>query len=216
MTPADPPAPIVTVRGESQKDVPPDLASLSVAANASAGSADKVREELAAASGQVAALLRRFADAIDRSTGGSLNVYPVYSARSGTRITGYRGSYELTVVMKDLGVLSDFVLAAAALPSSQVNGPWWSLRPNHPAFRSVRVDAIADARRRAEDYAAAVDMQVGDLLEISDLEGGFAGGREMSAFALGKAVDDQGFEFEPAPQTVSGQVTVRFTLRSAP
>jgi len=34
------------------------------------------------------------------------------------------------------------------------------------------------------------------------------------AFAVGRSTAEPAFEFEPAPQTVSGQVTVRFTLAS--
>jgi hypothetical protein len=36
----------------------------------------------------------------------------------------------------------------------------------------------------------------------------------MRAFAMGKAADDAAFEFEPARQSVSGQVTVRFSLKT--
>jgi hypothetical protein len=36
----------------------------------------------------------------------------------------------------------------------------------------------------------------------------------MRAFAMGGAAEDTGFEFEPAAQSVSGQVTVRFSLKS--
>jgi hypothetical protein len=36
----------------------------------------------------------------------------------------------------------------------------------------------------------------------------------MRAFAMAKGADDASFEFEPAVQTVSGQVTVRFSLKT--
>ena len=81
-------------------------------------------------------------------------------------------------------------------------------------FREVRLAAIADARRRADDYAEAFGATVAELVEVSDLDGGFGGGARM-AMALGMemAADDAVFAFEPAEQTVSGQVTVRFTVR---
>jgi plastocyanin len=55
---------------------------------------------------------------------------------------------------------------------------------------------------------------VADLVEVSDLNTGFTGVREMRAFAIAKGADDTPFEFEPATQTVSGQVTVRFRLKT--
>jgi uncharacterized protein YggE len=55
---------------------------------------------------------------------------------------------------------------------------------------------------------------VADLVEVSDLNAGFGGIREMRAFAMSKGAEDAAFEFEPATQSVSGQVTVRFSLKS--
>jgi len=101
-----------------------------------------------------------------------------------------------------------------ALPNSQIDGPWWSLRPDNQMFRDARLAAIADARRRADDYAAAFGTTLADLVEVSDTNAGFGAVREMRAFAMAKGADDASFEFEPAVQTVSGQVTVRFSLKT--
>ena len=117
-------------------------------------------------------------------------------------------------MVADLDSLSPLVLALTGLPNSQVDGPWWSLRADNPMYREARLAAIADARRRADDYAAAFGSTVADLVEISDLDTGFGGGREMRAFAMGQAAEDAAFEFEPATQSVSGQVTVRFSLKT--
>jgi uncharacterized protein len=116
-------------------------------------------------------------------------------------------------VVHDFEALSPLVFALAELPNSQIDGLWWSLRPDNPAYRTVRLEAIADARRRADDYAAAFGCTVVDLAEVSDLEHGFAPPREMRAFGMAMdAAEEAMFEFEPATQTVSGQVTVRFTI----
>ncbi|MCE3276988.1 MAG: hypothetical protein K0R13_2843 [Propionibacteriaceae bacterium] len=116
-------------------------------------------------------------------------------------------------MVADLESLSALVLALTALPNSQLDGPWWSLRHDNAMYRQARLAAIADARQRADDYAAAFGTAVADLVEVSDLNTGFGGVREMRAFAVGKGAEDAAFEFEPATQTVSGQVTVRFSLK---
>jgi uncharacterized protein YggE len=100
------------------------------------------------------------------------------------------------------------------LSNSQLDGPWWSLRADNPMYREARIAAIADARRRADDYAAAFGTTVAGLVEVSDLNTGFNGVREMRTFAMAKGAEDTPFEFEPATQTVSGQVTVRFSLKT--
>jgi len=82
-------------------------------------------------------------------------------------------------------------------------------------YRQVRLAAIEDARVRAVDYAAAFGGSLDQLVEVSDLESGFAGSRGLrsspTAFGL-ESQQQPEFDFQPALQTVTGQVTVRFTL----
>jgi uncharacterized protein YggE len=206
-------APIVTVRGEAQLEGPPDLAMLSVTLHASGDSAEATRSQLAVGSQAVAAVLEQFAAALERTNTSGLHVSPNFNHKNPTKITGYTGSFSTTLVVADFEALSPLILALAALPTSQVDGPWWSLRPDNPMHREVRLAAIADARRRAEDYASAFGATVSELVEVSDLDGGLGGGREMRAMAMGMAAaEDSSFAFEPALQRVTGQVTVRFTL----
>jgi uncharacterized protein YggE len=205
--------PIVTVRGEAQLEVPPDLATLAFTVHSTGDSVETPRTELAKASARIRDLLAEHAMAIERSSTSGLHVAPIFSRRSGTKITGYRGSFSTQIAVHDFNALSALVFALTPLPNSQIDGPWWSLRRDNPAFRTVRLDASADARRRADDYAAAFGASVADLVEVSDLDTGFPGGREMRTFAMAKDMaDEAAFEFEPATQTVSGQVTVRFAI----
>ena len=205
--------PIVTVRGEARIEVPPDLAGLSVTVHASGSSAAEVQNLLATASGRWREILTAHQAALARSSTSGLHVHPVF-ARNQTRITGYRGTFSASLEVSDLDALSDLVFALTPVPSSQVDGPWWSLDRANPAYRQARIAAVADARSRAEDYAAAVGRDLGELVEISDLDGGFAGGPMRMAKGFG--MEDQSapaFDFEPALQTVTGQVTVRYQLR---
>jgi uncharacterized protein YggE len=204
----------VTVRGEAQLEGPPDLATLALTLHASGDSAERTRSQLAEGSAAVTQLLQRFEAALERSSTSQLHVSPVFNRRSPAKITGYQGTFTTQIVVADFDSLSPLVLALTALPNSQIDGPWWSLRPDNQMFRDARLAAIADARRRADDYAAAFGTTLADLVEVSDTNAGLGGVREMRAFAMAKGADDASFEFEPAVQTVSGQVTVRFSLKT--
>jgi uncharacterized protein len=206
-------APIVTVRGEAELRGPADLATLTCTLHASGESAETVRSKLANGSQAVAELLGQFAAALERHSTSGLHVSPEFHRRAPGRITGYRGTFSTTIVVADFEALSPLILGLSRLPDSQLDGPWWSLRPDNPMFREVRLAAIADARRRADDYAAAFGATVAELVEVSDLDGGFRGGHPMRMAAMEMAADDAAFAFEPEEQTVSGQVTVRFTIR---
>ncbi|MBA3528292.1 MAG: SIMPL domain-containing protein [Propionibacteriaceae bacterium] len=212
-------SPIVTVRGEAQLEGPPDLASFSFTVHRRGSSAEDVQAALAEASGQVRGVLSGFDTAIERSSSSGLHVAPDYGPRDGSRVRGYRGTFSTEVVVHDFSALSALVFALEPIPDTQGDGPWWSLRPDNPMFRRARLEAIGDARRRADDYAEAFGAAVNDLVEVSDLEGGFAGprGRAMAAerFAMSSGPEQPIFEFEPALQTVSGQVTVRFSISAA-
>jgi uncharacterized protein YggE len=204
---------MVSVRGEAQLEGPPDLVTLVMTLHASGDSAERTRSQLAQTSTAVAQLLQRFETALERSSTSGLHVSPIFNRRSPTKITGYRGTFTSQIVLADFESLSPLVLELSALPNSQIDGPWWSLRQDNQMFRDARLAAIADARRRADDYAAAFGTTVADLVEVSDLNTGFAGVHEMRAFAMARGGEDAAFEFEPATQTVSGQVTVRFSLK---
>jgi uncharacterized protein len=209
-------APIVTVRGEAQLEGPPDLAGLSAALHATGDSAEAVRAQLASGSQAVTALLERFAGALERHSTSGLRVSPTFNHRNPTKITGYTGIFSTSLVVSDFDALSELIMALSALPGSQVDGPWWSLKPDNPMYREVRLAAIAEARRRAEDYAAAFGATVSELVEVSDLDGGMGMPMRMKGMAMeGMDFGGESFSFEPALQSVSGNVTVRFTLASA-
>ena len=207
--------PVVTVRGEASREVDPDLAGLSLTVHASGDLADRVRATLAEGSLRLAAVIAEHTGAVERSSTSGMHLSPVFHRRNPSRVAGYRGSFTASVSVHDFEALSDLVFALASIPDSQLDGPWWSLRPEHEAYRAVRLDAIADARHRAADYAAAVGAEIAGLVEISDLDAaGGPGPQPMmrAAFAAEMAADEPAFEFEPARQTVTGQVTVRFTI----
>ena len=170
-------APVVTVRGDAQLEGPPDLATLTLTLHASGDSAEQTRRQLAEGSVTVAELLQGYEAAIERSSTSGVHVAPVFNRRTPTKIIGYQGTFTTQIVVSDFDFLSPLVLALTTLSNSQLDGPWWSLRADNPMYREARLAAIADARRRADDYAAAFGTTVAGLVEVSDLNTGFNGVR---------------------------------------
>lgn len=207
--------PVATVRGEATLQGPPDLAGLSVTVHRSGDSAATVRRALAAASAAVGAAVDPHRSALESSSSSTVHVAPVF-ARQGRRVTGYRGTWSTQLSVVDFDALGPLVLALSDLDQVQVDGPWWSLRPQNPLQREARLAALADARQRADDYAAAFGATVVDVLEVSDLDGGGPGLlRQSSLMSRGAPADEPELDLEPSPQTVTGQVTVRFALSPA-
>jgi uncharacterized protein YggE len=208
--------PVATVRGEASLQGPPDLATLSVTVHRSGDSAARVRADLAAASALITQVVEPHGAALESSSTTGLHVGPVFNSRAEVRKASFRGSYTVSLVVHDFDQLSPLVTALSGQTSVQLDGPWWSLRPQNPLQRQARLAAITDARLRADDYAAALGAHVVDVLEVSDLDGGFGGGSPRAfAMAKGASAEQPEFDFQPAVQTVTGQVTVRFALSSA-
>lgn len=207
--------PVVTVRGEAELTCAPDLATISATVHATGADADSVRQQLAHASSSIRALTDQHADALESHSASGLHVGPVFTGRGGRRVSGYRGSLTIQLVIHDFAALPTILGDITKLDNAATDGPWWSLRPTNPIHREVRIAAIDEARQRAADYAAAFDATLGSLLEVSDLEGSFHPQPRMmkAAFAMESAAGGEPeLDLEPAAQRVSAQVTVRFQL----
>jgi uncharacterized protein YggE len=206
--------PIVTVRGEAELEVPPDLAALRVTLHGSGQDARAVWAELSRSGEGLTTVLEQHGAAIEERATLGAHVSPVFHRRAQTKITGYRGSQHTRVVVHDFEALSPLLLAIADLPNGQVDGPDWSLRRDNPVYRAARLAAIDDARSRATDYAAGFGGRIAELIEISDLEEGYGSPRPVALFARagGAEADSIEVDLEPQPQRVSGRITVRFGL----
>jgi uncharacterized protein YggE len=95
-----------------------------------------------------------------------------------------------------------------------VYGPSWSLRPDSPAYREARHAAIADAVRRAREYAEALGARVVRLVELTDSGLGADQPPRPMAFAMqapGMPQQPQ-LELDPERQTVRAAIEARFMI----
>jgi uncharacterized protein YggE len=67
---------------------------------------------------------------------------------------------------------------ASARTEASVDGPRWEIRPENPAHDEARGQAMEDARRRADTYAQAAGLSLGDVLEVVEV-GAQPTGREI-------------------------------------
>lgn len=205
-------APVIAVRGEATREVPPELAHFSVAVAARDPDRQTTLRHLAERAGALRTVLDEYADAIDKRETGGLHVRPE-SKRRGEKVRTYHGSVSTTVTVKDFDVLGDMMLRLADADQITISGPWWSLRPDSPAHREARRAAVADAMVRAREYAEAVGAQVGRLLEVSDIGADARPVGRMMAFAASASAEAAPqLDLDPQQQTVYAQVAMRFTM----
>ena len=104
---------------------------------------------------------------------------PVYAqARDGSqapRIEAYRATNTVTVTIRDfakrdqrfVGTLIEHATQGGA---NEINGPHFTVEKDAKPFIEARVNAVDDARVRAETYAKALGVKLGRVLIITEAE----------------------------------------------
>ena len=203
--------PMVVVRGEALREVPPELALFSVGVVARDPDKAAVLARLTARAAEVRAVLDGYGEAIVRRETGGVSVVPDLKRR-GERAFAYTGNVATTVTVADFAVLGEMLLRLAKLEQVAVTGPWWQLRPDSRAGAEVRRAAIEDALARAREYASAVGARIDRLVEIAD-EGTAGAGPQMWAVGGEVARDGSaGLALDPQRQTVQASVIVRVAI----
>jgi uncharacterized protein len=204
--------PVVSVRGEVQQEVPPELAHFTVTVTARDADRQVTLRRVTERAATLRAVLAEYGDVIERQETSGLHVYPEPKRDGrGERVAAYHGRVGTTVTVADFAVLGDLMLRLADQDQTQLHGPWWSLRPDSPAYREARRAAITDAIARARDYAEAVGARLVRLIEISDVG---TGDRPLGMRLAAATLESEGpsIVLDPPAQTVSAQVAIRFTI----
>ncbi|ARZ70636.1 SIMPL domain-containing protein [Streptomyces sp. HU2014] len=214
--------PRIAVRGEARLEVDPEIAHLGITVTARNTDRDTTLTDLTRRNNQVLDLLKTTTgDAVERIETGTFTLTPQLSEKSrGERVRAYHGTVHHTATLSDFTTLGELTTRLAALDLTRVDGPWWALRPDSPAHREARRQAVQDAVRRAREYADALGARLVALLELAD-EGAenasFGGmppvvGMSRAAGFGGAPEAAPALDLEPQRQTVYAQVNARLTM----
>ncbi|MFF9014168.1 SIMPL domain-containing protein [Streptomyces sp. NPDC014870] len=213
-----PEAPQVAVRGEARLDVDPEIARIAVTLSARGTDRAATLTDLTRRNTHTLDLIKSYGEAIEKLETGAFSITPEPSRHGrGERIRAYQGTVHLTVELTDFTALGELTTRLADLDLTRVDGPWWALRPDSPAHAEARRTAVREAVQRARAYAEALGTHLTALLELSDTElmppaplGGV--GMRMAAFAAESPDAPPPLDLEPQRQTVTAEVTARFTM----
>jgi uncharacterized protein YggE len=215
------PVPVmISVRGEANIEVDPELCEFTVVVQARDKDRRAVLERLTQRNNEVLDEVRKvYGDAVEKLESSRISVYPEQRGRD-EKIRAYLGSVRIQVVVKDFTVLGEMLIRLADAEMRQVDGPYWRLRRDSDAYREARTQAVGEAVTRAREYAAALGSEIVSLLELADTglsTHGVAGPQpmmRMMAMAPGGAAQDASapvLDLEPQRQNVYASVEARFT-----
>jgi uncharacterized protein len=168
-TPPDYPA-AISVTGEAQLSVPPDIAFVDAGVATDAKTAREASEANNTAMTKVfAALKAANIDARDVQTS-RLSLQPQYAPnRAGpSPITGYRASNRVTVRIHEVSKVAGVIDTLVGAGANDIGNVAFEASQASKLLDDARTQAIADARRKAEIYAKAAGVALGAPLSISE------------------------------------------------
>ena len=140
----------------------------------------------------------------------NLSVSPLRRpAREGQppEITGYEVTNQVRVEVRDLSRLGRVLDQQVGQGANLIYGIHFGRQEPLPLMDEARRRAMADARRRAELYAAAVSLKVGRVVAVQE-----AGGVSPRAEMAPRLATAAAVPVAPGEQEIHASVTVTFTL----
>lgn len=167
---ADAPIRTITVTGSGTASAVPDAATISLGVETTAAEANAALDAANEKAQVLLDLLDEFGVESQDIQTSNLSLYPRYDD-NGRVITGYTASNQLTVTLRDLDKAGEVLDAAAGFVGNEIrfNGISFFIEDTDEVSSAARADAMDDAKARAEDYATAAGVSLGDVVTISEV-----------------------------------------------
>lgn len=167
--------PVITVSGEGDASVAPDMAILSFSVVKQAQTAADALSENSKAMGDVQAALKKAGVADKDLQTSNFSVQPVYKQfepKDGIyippEITGYQVTNGLTVRVRELAKLGEILDSSVRLGINQGGDIAFTNDKPEETVTEARKAAVADAIAKAKTLSEAAGVKLGRVLEISE------------------------------------------------
>jgi len=203
---------VLTVSGQGQVAVAPDMVTITVGVETEAETADAALAANNAAMNRVFALLEAEGiDARDLQTS-RFSVNPVWdnsraAAGRPLSVRGFAVANLLNVTLRDLPRLGPVLDALVDSGANQVQGVRFAVADPAPHLDRARALAVAEAMRKARLYADAAGVRLGALLALEE-----AGARRAGPLAMEARLMADSVPLAEGELTISAEVTLRYAI----
>lgn len=201
---------VITVTGEGRSDRKPDTAVVSLGVSEQAATAGEAMAAMATGMEAVLATLTEAGLSPADIQTGQLTLEAAYDYDSGSSVppvTGYVATQVVDVRVREIGAVGGVLDAVTEGGANRINGIAFGLDDPAGALEEARGAAVADARLRAEFYAEAAGVTLGDLLQITE-GAAFGGPQPLARFdAAAESVP-----VAPGQVTTTALVTVTYAI----
>ena len=210
---ANPSPRTITMSGTGSVKGPPDMAEITAGVTSQAPTAAAALAANTANMNRVFAALEKQGIARRNIQTSNFSVSPSYTNRTPNetpRLTGYQVSNQLHIILEDVTKLGAALDALVTAGSNQMHGLNFSIKEQAPLLAKARAAAVADARTRAQQYAAAAGVTLGPVQSIS--ESGGEPPRPMYRM-MAMAAQESSVPVASGEESVSANVTVVWEIR---
>lgn len=177
----------ITVQGNGQAAVVPEVAKISFTVMHTASTVSAAQEATTKQSNAVLAYVKGEGIADKDVKTLSYNISPQYSYPNpcppgatvcpayidSPKITGYQVAQTVQVTVRDLTKVGTMFGKLGALEVQNLNGPDFGLDDPTAAYNAARADAIAKAKAQAQVLAGQLGVRLGKIVNFSESSGGY-------------------------------------------
>ena len=196
----------LTMTGHGEVKATPDTATVNAGVTTNAPTAAAALAANSARMNQLFDALRKLGVPDRNIQTSGFSVSPQYTNGDNNaphRLTGYQVNNEVSVRLEDVTRVGAALDTLAGAGANQMNGINFDIANPAPALEKARIQAVADARTRAQTYAQAAGVTLGPIVSISE------GGSETAPRPMFRVMAMAApTPIAPGEQSVTADVTV--------
>lgn len=202
----------ISVSGEANVSVAPDLAQIDAGVANDAKTAKEASDANNAAMGKVLLALKGAGIAEKDYRTSRLSLQPQYGQNKSTGaspVVGFRASNRVTVKIRDVTKVAGIIDALVGAGANDIGNISFEVTQASKLLDDAREQAVADARRKAEIYAKATGVTLGAPLSVTE------GGAPVPLFKARMATAPMAATAAVAPgeETLSVTVNVSWAIK---
>ena len=176
----------ITVQGDGQATLPPDVARVSFTVENTKATVADAQEATTKQANAALEYVKGQGIADKDVKMLSYNISPQYSYPNpcpvgalcpdyvrAPKITGYQVSETVQVTVRDLTLVGAMLGGLGKLGVQNLNGPAFALDDSTAGYAAARADAINKAKAQAELLADQLDVRLGKIVNFSESSGGY-------------------------------------------
>jgi len=209
--------------GEGIVRIRPDAARIRVGVVSEGASPTEVAQENATRMSSVVDAVKKSVGEPALSSGtveirtDAATLTPIYADRGShpAALNGYRANNTLRILVRELdqrrpGFLGAIIEQANQIGANEISGPEFLVFNDAKPLVEARVNAIEDARTKAETYAKALNVRLGRVIAVTEPERGH---RPMPMMARSASQAEAAPPVETGTNEIVARVTVVWELK---